>query len=257
MACFWSRRHPPEDRALLEDRAEGVGSSGSSRASTGRLGVRHPGPGGDRRDGQRAVPRDHLRGDALTREVRKRRRGVVAHAVRRRGRARRARTSAGSASPSRRASLRASTRTRRPVAASCAARRDGRVIVRAQDHLRRAQNPSAEGPEVAALHLRAEEKGTLGRRGPSRPPAGRPARAPRASRWRWRHRRQRPEGRVDRERAIDHLERVEDNGPVGEGAGLVEAHDVDAGQRLDRRELLDQHVAAGERQRPPRRRRCW
>ena len=36
---------------------------------------------------------------------------------------------------------------------------------------------------------------------------------------------------------------------LGERAGLVEAHDVDPGEALDRGQLLHQHLAAGERHR--------
>ena len=46
--------------------------------------------------------------------------------------------------------------------------------------------------------------------------------------------------------ATERLDAVEDDRALGERAGLVEAHDVDARQPLDRRELLHQHLAAGE-----------
>jgi hypothetical protein len=48
---------------------------------------------------------------------------------------------------------------------------------------------------------------------------------------------------------VEHLEPVEADVALGQGAGLVETDDVDPGQALDRGELLHQHLAPGERDR--------
>ncbi len=61
--------------------------------------------------------------------------------------------------------------------------------------------------------------------------------------------RRRDEPPDHREGAVEQHELVEDDLAFGEGAGLVEAHHVDARKTFDRRELLDEHVAPGERER--------
>ena len=50
-------------------------------------------------------------------------------------------------------------------------------------------------------------------------------------------------------RGVEHLEPIEHDVALGEGARLVETDDVDPGQALDRGQLLHEHVAAGERDR--------
>ena len=59
---------------------------------------------------------------------------------------------------------------------------------------------------------------------------------------------ERAEGRLGLGRVgpVDRLAALVDDLPLGEGPRLVQAHDVDAGQDLDRGQLLDQHLAAGQ-----------
>ncbi len=42
------------------------------------------------------------------------------------------------------------------------------------------------------------------------------------------------------------LEAIEHDDPLSEGSRLVEAYDIDAGEALDRRQLLHQDVPTGE-----------
>jgi len=127
---------------------------------------------------------------------------------------------------------------------------------RAGTSSRRSQNPGAVPGEAgrAPLARRRERNGGLA--GPSRPAAGTPARWPPGSRSgpsRRRARRALPR----RGLVVEPDEGIERDGPVGQGAGLVEAHDVHPGQALDRGQLLDQDPAPGQRDRGPRRRRRW
>ena len=57
---------------------------------------------------------------------------------------------------------------------------------------------------------------------------------------------ERAERRLGRRLIVERDEGVERDGPVGQGAGLVEAHHVDPGQALDGGKLLHQHPAAGQ-----------
>ncbi len=72
---------------------------------------------------------------------------------------------------------------------------------------------------------------------------------PQARRSGWVGGRERTEG-VDHvvagRRAVGPLDAGDDEGALGERAGLVEADDVDAGQHLDRRQLLHQHLPPAE-----------
>ena len=55
-------------------------------------------------------------------------------------------------------------------------------------------------------------------------------------------------GAIRQRRAVEQrLELVEHDLALGERARLVEADHVDAGEPLDRRELLHEHVAPGQR----------
>jgi len=60
---------------------------------------------------------------------------------------------------------------------------------------------------------------------------------------------QRPQCRLGRRLAVEPDEGVERDGPVGEGAGLVQAHHVHPGQALDRGQLLHQDPAPGQGER--------
>ena len=106
---------------------------------------------------------------------------------------------------------------------------------------------------VAALHLRADENGTAPvrvhrRRGE----LGRRARP----RWRCgsgrRRARRAPPAGEPVVAAVEGLELVEHDLALGERARLVEAHDVDPGEALDRGQLLHQHLRGGPAS-PPRR----
>ena len=117
---------------------------------------------------------------------------------------------------------------------------------RGPDHLRRTKDPRA----VLAERGRAPLAGGGERHRTGARPAG----------WRGERRAQRRGGRVavlvgreGAERVVDRRSRVEGLDPVvgdrafGERPGLVEADDVDAGEALDRGQLLHEHVAAGQR----------
>ena len=60
---------------------------------------------------------------------------------------------------------------------------------------------------------------------------------------------ERAERRLGRRLVIEPDQAVERDGPVGEGAGLVQAHHVHPGQALDGGKLLHQDPAPGERDR--------
>ena len=122
------------------------------------------------------------------------------------------------------------------------------LLAARQHHLRRSQHPGALAGEAgrAPLARRGERHGCL-----PRPPLRRRERLPDGG-----QRRvavlvvgQRPECRPGRRLAVEPDEAVEGDGPVGQGAGLVQAHHVHPGQALDRGKLLDQDPAPGERDR--------
>ena len=220
-------------------------SSGSSRASNAVVRARDPDPRRDRADRARVVARDDHAADALLGEVRERL-GRVG-----RGSAPRASTSA--AARARReeissragASVRASSSTRRPLAASSCRPRHARE--------RRAPASTISGapsthvprsPNAAALHLRADENGTAPLRiQPSG--AGNAARDGSGVALPLVVVRERAERGRDRIAVVvEALDAVERDRALGERAGLVEAHDVDARQALDRGELLHEHLVA-------------
>ena len=161
---------------------------------------------------------------------------------------------AGSSSPSSGASVWARRSTRWPEldSSSTLARTAGSGAAGGEQDLRRPHHPAALVLEGGAAPLAGRRErhgarpGPAGRRVRTRPP-GRPA---------WRSGGGRRPGRRARTAARSPVWpprrsrwRAKRDRAVGEGAGLVEAHDVDPGQALDRGQLLDEHLAAGQAQR--------
>ena len=86
------------------------------------------------------------------------------------------------------------------------------------------------------------------------------ARSRRGSRWAAGRRRPARRARARRSSSVVAAERAHLGQPhavLGERAGLVRAHDVDAGQALDRRQLLHQALPLARAGRRRRRTRCW
>ena len=144
-------------------------------------------------------------------------------------------------------SVRASRTTRLPVG--------GRRLGAARERRRRRRSPAAPrrarraptsrpARTTRALHFRADENGTRLAARPS-PPAA-PANALRDRRERGvRVRLGRPRARPARPRAAASASRtstvLDDEPPLGERAGLVDAQHVDAREALDGRQLLHEH----------------
>ncbi len=125
-----------------------------------------------------------------------------------------------------------------------------------QDHLRRAEHPRpvSSGADRRPFACRGERD--LGLARPSRVSEFRRERLGRGVGVRpvRRQRERPPDGGIIG--ALEQLQPVEDDVTVGQGAGLVEADDVDAREALDRRQLLNQRLLACERDRGDRERQA-
>ena len=181
---------------------------------------------------------------------------LAASRPRRPGSAPRTTSSADATSPSGRssstsaASVRASSSTRWPSAASRSASRAHGIVGVAVDphHLRRAEHPRAPVAERRRAPLAARRER---RRAGALPTVGRGERLAQRV-----HRRVAVVVVGERAERVGHgivgrdlVHLLEPDRALGERARLVEQDDVDAGEALDRGQLLHEHLAARERDR--------
>ena len=246
IARFCCGRDPPEDRVRLEHLGEPVLVVGQL-AGVERLAGVEPDPPGDRADRARVVARDHLE---LRRPARGSRRASRPRRVApapRTAPARPRRGPAGSVSPSSGASDRASSSVRLPGRGELVGHAPHRAPRVGPHHLRRADHPAPLVAERRRAPLAGRRE--RDRAGAASSPGSANAAAIASS---VPLRLSSAAERAERGRGLvlgvtpERLDAVEHDRALGERAGLVEAHDVDARQALDRGQLLHQHLAPGE-----------
>ena len=192
----------------------------------------------------RAVSGDHLQRDALCREVGERFRRVGPEPLGQDDERCRPQAGRKRVSPERAFGMR---QHQDAVAARGQLGRPRQLVVllAGQHHLRRTKDPGAMSGEAGRAPLACRREGH-GRR--ALPPARRREGLPDRT-----QRRvavlvggERPEGLRHRGLPAEPDQAVERDGPVGQGAGLVDAQHVHPGQALDGGQLLHQDVAPGQ-----------
>ena len=249
IARFWCGVTRPNTECVSSTSASASRSSGSSRASTASLGAGQP--DATRRPPPTVAgcrPRSPSASTPWSRKYAQRvgRVGpdlLLEHHERDRRQARRQRFAVERRVGAREQQARAGRRprARRPVGAR-GRRRACRPSTISGAPITHVPCPS----NAAALHLRADENGTAPVRAQPVGRGERRARARRRSRCGSRRRRARRGASSTGAPSSSASTSSKAIVALGERAGLVEADDVDAGEPLDRGQLLHEHVAAGQ-----------
>ncbi len=250
------RRDPADDRGRLEQLAQGRRIVGELATVDGTGRTLDADPGRDRADRPRVVARHHLARHALRREVAERLGSRRAGSSRRTSRTPRRRAARASVSPSSGRSVRASSNDPAPGRGELLGPPAHRIGGRPADphHLRRAEHPRPVRRRTSPRSICGPTRTALRRSASSRRARRRPratacivplrsssaASAPRAA----------STGRPSASASSV----VEAHRTLGDRARLVEHHDVDARESLDRGQLLHEHPPARQRHRGQRER---